>query len=99
MIKASELLNDLQVETYSSMERKEKTDFILNQMRLLIEVARIKDEEYEKERKDVKGKDPLGGGESEWIKVRVASRKINEEFLKEKENEVRDFAYTRMIMY
>ena len=82
-------MNDLQVETYSSMERKEKTDFILNQMRLLIEVARIKDAEYEVDRKDVKGKDPMGGGENEWIKVRVASRKINEQFLTDKENEVR----------
>ena len=71
------------------MERKEKTDFILNQMRLLIEVARIKDAEYEAERKDVKGKDPMGGGESEWVKVRVASRKVNEQFLTDKENEVR----------
>ena len=71
------------------MERKEKTDFILNQMRLLIEVARIKDAEYEADRKDVKGKDPMGGGENEWIKVRVASRKINEQFLTDKENEVR----------
>jgi 26S proteasome regulatory subunit N5 len=32
---ASELLQDLQVETFGSMERREKTDFILEQMRLL----------------------------------------------------------------
>ena len=31
----------------------------------------------------------LGGGEGEWVKVRVGGRKVNEEFLKEKENEVR----------
>ncbi|KAG6890744.1 hypothetical protein C0992_013127 [Termitomyces sp. T32_za158] len=29
----------------------------------------------------------LGGGEAEWVKVRVGGRKINEEFLKAKDNE------------
>lgn len=33
--KASELLQELQVETFGSMERREKVDFILEQMRLL----------------------------------------------------------------
>jgi 26S proteasome regulatory subunit N5 len=65
------------------MERREKTEFILEQMRLLIAVARSKDAELGKE-----GKDSLGGGEAEWVKVRVGGRKINEEFLKEKANEV-----------
>ena len=82
---ASDLLSELQVETYSSMERREKTEFILEQMRLLIAVARQKDEDVEK--KD--GKESLGGGEAEWVKVRVGGRKVNEEFLKEKDNEVR----------
>jgi len=67
------------------MERREKTEFILEQMRLLIAVARQKDLSVEK--KD--GKEALGGGEAEWVKVRVGGRKVNEEFLKEKENEVR----------
>lgn len=80
---ACELLSDLQVETYSSMDRREKTEFILEQMRLLIVVARLKDAELDKN-----GKEVLGGGETEWVKVRVGGRKINEEFLKEKENEV-----------
>lgn len=71
------------METYSSMERREKTEFILEQMRLLIAVARSKDAELGKD-----GKDSLGGGEAEWVKVRVGGRKINEEFLKEKDNEV-----------
>ena len=65
------------------MERREKTEFILEQMRLLIAMARSKDAEVGKE-----GKDSLGGGEAEWVKVRVGGRKINEEFLKEKANEV-----------
>lgn len=82
-ITASDLLSDLQVETYSSMERREKTEFILEQMRLLIAVARLKDAESGKD-----GKDAMGGGEGEWVKVRVGSRKVNEEFLKEKANEV-----------
>lgn len=66
------------------MDRREKTEFILEQMRLLIAVARQKDEEQKKE-----GKDTLAGGEAEWVKVRVGGRKINEEFLKEKDNEAR----------
>ncbi|KAF5352344.1 hypothetical protein D9756_006037 [Leucocoprinus leucothites] len=81
---ASDLLSDLQVETYSSMERREKTEFILEQMRLLIAVARRKDAE---EGKGKDGKDTLGGGEAEWVKVRVGGRKVNEQFLTEKENE------------
>ena len=32
--RAADLLSDLQVETYSSMEKREKTEFILDQMRL-----------------------------------------------------------------
>ena len=58
---ASDLLSDLQVETYSSMERREKTEFILEQMRLLIALARLKDadvagkgkKEEKKDRKSV----------------------------------------------
>jgi 26S proteasome regulatory subunit N5 len=65
------------------MERREKTEFILEQMRLLIAVAREKDAE-----KDKDGKDTTGGGEAEWVKVRVGGRKVNEEFLKDKINEV-----------
>lgn len=52
-------------------------------MRLLIKVARIKDEKAGQD-----GKESVGGGETEWVKVRVGGRKINEEFLKEKDNEV-----------
>ncbi|KAF8140435.1 hypothetical protein EV363DRAFT_1501513 [Boletus edulis] len=77
---ASDLLSDLQVETYSSMERREKIEFILEQMRLLIALARLKDAEKE-------DKKAIGGGEPEWVKARVGGRKVNETFLKEKENE------------
>jgi 26S proteasome regulatory subunit N5 len=72
------------------METKEKTEFILHQMRLLVAVARQKDAAL---KKDVK--DPIGGGEAEWIKVRVAGRKVNEDFLKATENEVNNFANPR----
>ncbi|KAH8119944.1 26S proteasome non-ATPase regulatory subunit 12 [Phellopilus nigrolimitatus] len=92
---ASELLNDLQVETYSSMERKEKTEFLLEQMRLLVLVARGKDAEDRKE-----GKDDLSRGEADWIKVRVGGRKVNEGFLKEKGNEELKLKYyDLMIQY
>lgn len=66
------------------MERREKTEFLLEQMRFLIMVAREKDAE-----KGVEGKqDAVSGGEADWIKVRVAGRKVNESFLAQKENEV-----------
>ncbi|KAF6766592.1 hypothetical protein DFP72DRAFT_867073 [Ephemerocybe angulata] len=81
---ASDLLSDLQVETYSSMERREKTEFILEQMRLLIKVARQKDAELGKE----KTKDLMGGGEAE----------VNEEFLKDKENEDLKLKYYDMMI-
>ena len=75
---ASDLLSDLQVETYSSMTRREKTEFLLEQMRLLVLVANMKAEAGRSQ-----------DGEGEWIKVRVGGRKVNEGFLKEAENEVR----------
>ena len=65
------------------MERREKTEFIEEQMRFLIALARLKDGEIGQE-----GKDSIGGGEAEWVKVRVGGRKVNEEFLKDKANEV-----------
>lgn len=68
------------------MERREKTEFILEQMRLLIALARLKDAEVASKGK--KEKNALGGGEPEWVKARVGSRKVNETFLKAKENEV-----------
>ena len=83
--KATDLISELQVETYSSMERREKTEFILEQMRILIALAQVKDIEDGVSEK----KGTMGGGEAEWVKVRVASRKINESFLKEEANEVR----------
>ncbi|CAE6470744.1 unnamed protein product [Rhizoctonia solani] len=73
---ASDLLSDLQVETYSSMTRREKTEFLLEQMRLLVLVANMKAEAGKSQ-----------DGEAEWIKVRVGGRKVNEAFLKEAENE------------
>ncbi|KAJ7510249.1 PCI-domain-containing protein, partial [Mycena galericulata] len=60
---ACDLLSDLQVETYSSVERREKTEFILEQTRLLIVVAQLKAAELDKN-----GKEVLGGGETEWVK-------------------------------
>ena len=63
------------------MERREKTEFLLEQMRLLVIVARGKDAE-------ATAAEGLGTGEAEWIKVRVGGRKVNEGFLKEKANEV-----------
>ncbi|KLO20732.1 hypothetical protein SCHPADRAFT_897992 [Schizopora paradoxa] len=79
---ASELMSDLQVETYSSMERREKTEFLLEQMRLLVLVARGKDAEDVKE-----GKDEINRGEADWLKVRVGGRKVSETFLKDKANQ------------
>ena len=71
------------------MERREKTEFLLEQMRLLTAVAKQKDAEN-----GIDGKETKGGGEAEWVKVRVGSKKVNEEFLKEKDNEVRSLPTT-----
>ncbi|KAG8876844.1 hypothetical protein FRB97_003844 [Tulasnella sp. 331] len=92
LVKASDLMTELQVETYSSMDRKEKTEFILEQMRLLVLVAKGKDtqakESKEKSAADKEKKVTAADGEAEWIKVRVGGRKIHEGFLTEKGNEV-----------
>jgi 26S proteasome regulatory subunit N5 len=78
------------------MERKEKTEFILEQMRLLVAVARTKDQEG----KELKAKGTLGkkdgaeskvavlDGDTEWLKVRVGGRRVPEAFLAEPGNEV-----------
>lgn len=88
---AADLMSELQVETYSSMERREKTEFLLEQMRLLVLVARAKDQEAKEIKakgiKESKGIVALDG-EQEWVKVRVGGRKVNEGFLSEKGNEV-----------
>ncbi|KZS95799.1 PCI-domain-containing protein [Sistotremastrum niveocremeum HHB9708] len=89
---ASEMLSEMQVETYSSMERKEKTQFILEQMRLLMRVAEAKDEQAGT---DGKGE---GGGEAEWVKVRISGRKVNEAFLTEKENEELKLKYYELMI-
>ncbi|KAH9846866.1 PCI-domain-containing protein [Lenzites betulinus] len=90
---ASDLLSDLQVETYSSMDRREKTEFLLEQMRFLIALANLKDGDIGKD-----GKDSIGGGEAEWVKVRVGGRKVNEEFLKDKANEDLKLKYYDMMI-
>ncbi|KAI0706150.1 PCI-domain-containing protein [Cytidiella melzeri] len=91
---ASDLLSELQVETYSSMERREKTEFILEQMRFLIMVAREKDAEKGQEGQS----NAIGGGEGDWVKVRVAGRKVNETFLTQKENEDLKLRYYDMMI-
>lgn len=92
LVKASDLLSDLQVETYSSMDRKEKTEFILEQMRLLVLVAKEKDIQAKQKKAEAVAGDKkviAADGEAEWIKVRVGGRKVHEGFLTEKDNEVR----------
>jgi len=80
------------------MERVEKTKFILEQMRLLLEVARLKDAEGPNAGKSDKG--ALGGGEAEWVKLRVQSRKVNEQFLKEPGNQgIKLQFYDMMVQY
>ena len=63
------------------MERREKTEFLIEQMRLLVALANAKDKQA--------GKDSLGDGEAEWVKVRVGGRKVNEGFLTNDGNKVR----------
>jgi len=67
-------------------------------MRLLLEVARLKDTESASAGKGEKGS--LGGGEPEWVKLRVQSRKVNEQFLKESANEaIKLQFYDMMVQY
>ncbi|CAE6450874.1 unnamed protein product [Rhizoctonia solani] len=84
---ASDLLSDLQVETYSSMTRREKTEFLLEQMRLLVLVANMKAEAGKSQE-----------AEAEWAKVRVGGRKVNEGFLKEAENEDLKLKYYELMI-
>lgn len=76
---ASDLLQELQVETYSSMELQEKIEILLEQMRLLMLVARIKDEQ-------AATTGGLADGEADWVKMRVGGRKVNEAFINKPEN-------------
>ena len=57
------------------MELREKTEFILEQMRLLIAVAQLKGSQQHK------GRDSLTGGDSEWIRAKATGRKIDEKYL------------------
>ncbi|KAA1091119.1 hypothetical protein PGT21_026109 [Puccinia graminis f. sp. tritici] len=70
---ANELMQELQVETFGSMERREKIDFILEQMRLL----RI---------------------QQDWEKLAIVSKKINNKWLTEVENEDLKLRYYRLMI-
>ncbi|KAG8896815.1 hypothetical protein FRB99_008622 [Tulasnella sp. 403] len=89
LVKACDLLNELQVETYSSMDRREKTEFILEQMRLMVIVAKEKDNQAKLSKTSIPGDKKVMAvdGEPEWTKVRVGGRKVHEGFLTEKGNE------------
>jgi 26S proteasome regulatory subunit N5 len=78
---ASDLLQELQVETYSSMELREKIEILLEQMRLLMLVAKMKDEQ-------AKATGGLTDGEADWVKMRVGARKVNEGFINKSDNKV-----------
>jgi len=74
------------------MDRKEKTEFILEQMRLLVLVGKEKDKEAKESKKSAAAlagdkKVIAADGEAEWLKVRVGGRKVHEGFLAEKGNE------------
>lgn len=86
------------------MDRKEKTEFLLEQMRLLVAVARTKDAEgKELKTKGTQDKDESKvatlDGDTEWVKVRVGGRRVPEAFLAEEGNEVYSLicAYTRSL--
>ncbi|KAI9494908.1 PCI domain-containing protein [Zychaea mexicana] len=59
---AADILQELQVETFGSMEKREKTDFILEQMRLSL-------------------------AKHDYVRTQIISKKINNKFFQEKENE------------
>lgn len=64
------------------MELGEKIGILLEQMRLLMLVAKLKDEQ-------AAAKGGLADGEADWVKMRVGGRKVNETFLGKPENQVR----------
>ena len=64
------------------MELREKIEILLEQMRLLMLVARLKDEQ-------AAAKGGLADGEADWVKMRVGGRKVNEGFLNKPESQVR----------
>ncbi|CAH7683721.1 PCI domain-containing protein [Phakopsora pachyrhizi] len=72
---ANDLMQELQVETFGSMDRREKMDFILEQMRLLLT-------------------------QRDWEKMAIVSKKINNKWLAEAENEdLKLRFYALMITY
>lgn len=80
------------------MDRKEKTEFLLEQMRLLVAVARTKDTEgKELKAKGTQDKDESKvatlDGDTEWLKVRVGGRRVPEAFLAEEGNEANSLAF------
>jgi 26S proteasome regulatory subunit N5 len=64
------------------MELREKIEILLEQMRLLILVAKMKDDQ-------AAAKGGLADGEADWVKMRVGGRKVNEGFLNKPDNQVR----------
>ena len=63
------------------MELGEKIGILLEQMRLLMLVAKLKDEQ-------AAAKGGLADGEADWVKMRVGGRKVNETYLSKPENQV-----------
>ncbi|KAF8756179.1 motif in proteasome subunits, Int-6, Nip-1 and TRIP-15 [Rhizoctonia solani] len=84
---ASDLLSELQVETYSSMTRREKTEFLLEQMRLLVLVANMK-------ARPVRAKRAKPSGSRSGLEA----GKVNEGFLKEAENEDLKLKYYELMI-
>jgi len=72
---AADLMQDVQVETFGSMDRIEKSKFILNQMRLFL----LK---------------------KDYIRVQIASRKLNPKFLEADDfQEIKQEFYGFMVQY
>ncbi|KAG8834346.1 hypothetical protein FRC17_009114 [Serendipita sp. 399] len=88
---ASDLLQELQVETYSSMELKEKIEMLLEQMRLLMLVAKLKDEQ-------AAAAGGLADGEADWVKMRIGAKKVNEGFINKPENKDLKLKYHHLII-
>ena len=64
------------------MELREKIGILIEQMRLLMLVAQLKDEQ-------AAAKGGLADGEADWVKMRVGGSKVNETYLSKPENQVR----------
>ena len=91
--RAADLLSDLQVETFSSMDKREKTELCVPSPRSTLVLPRMLTGLGATAQlpsfHSILDQMRLESGRDNWTRVRVGSRKINRAYLKEEGNAVR----------